>query len=133
MNGCSCKNVFKMWKINFWPVVDKSAFASLPIFGWVFRSVNIKIHKFSSFPATFLFYFMNTFGIISFLVLSLYWPELMRHWQTIESLPIFQNFVHKTAYIRRIRLIAAAALILASGNFSRVVSVLDSKSFILLS
>lgn len=66
------------------------------------------------FSVNFLFYAMNTFGLVSFFVLSLHWPQLMEHWQSIESLPIFQNFVHKTAYTRRIRLISATVLLLAA-------------------
>lgn len=59
---------------------------------------------------------MNTLGLISFFVLSLHWPQLMEYWQSVESLPIFQNVAHKTAYIRRIRFVAATVLLLAFGT-----------------
>lgn len=106
-----------------------STFASFSICNWAtctflfYRSrknsvVSIQYQReiVSLFPATFLFYALNTIGIISFLNLSLYWPELMRHWQTIESLPIFRNYAHKAAYVRSIRLLSATALFLALGN-----------------
>lgn len=60
---------------------------------------------------------MDALEFIGFLVLSMHWPELMRCWQTTESLPIFRNCTYRTAYIRRIRLIASTVLILALGIF----------------
>lgn len=75
----------------------------------------VKIDSFKIVSATFLFYSLNNIGFVSFLVLSLHWPELMRHWQSVESLPIFQNFVHKTAYVRRIRLVSSTVLLMALG------------------
>lgn len=63
---------------------------------------------------------MNTSGFISFFFLSSHWPQLMEHWQSIESLPIFRNFVRKTAYMRRIRLISSTILVLALGAFSAI-------------
>lgn len=72
------------------------------------------------FSVNFLFFAANTLTFISFLVLSLHWPQLMEYWQSIESLPIFRNFVNKTSYIRRIRLISASVLCLAFGTFYEV-------------
>lgn len=71
----------------------------------------------SSFSVNCLFYVLNTLEFIGFLVLSLHWPELMRYWQNIESLPIFQNGTYKTGYVRRIRIVAFTTLLLAFGIY----------------
>lgn len=71
----------------------------------------------SLFSANISFFALNTLVFIGFLNLSLHWPELMRSWQSTESLPVFQNYANKNAYIHRIRLIASSALLLALGDF----------------
>lgn len=72
-------------------------------------------NSFILFSANFLFYAMGTIEFISFLVLSMHWPQLMKHWECVEALPIFRNFEHKTVYIRRIRLISSTVLFFALG------------------
>lgn len=67
--------------------------------------------------ANFIFYALDALEFIGFLILSFYWPELMRCWQTTESLPIFKNCTYKRTYIRRIRIITVTVLVLAFGTF----------------
>lgn len=77
---------------------------------------------FFKFPANLLFYGMNALEFIGFLALSLHWPDLMRQFQMVESLPVFRNCTYKTMYMRRIRFISSIALFLALGSSCSLVS-----------
>lgn len=63
--------------------------------------------------ANILFFSMNGFELLSFFGLALKWPDLMRQWQVVESLPVFQSQKHKNVYIFSIRIIASTALLMA--------------------
>lgn len=81
-----------------------------------------------SFVANLLFYGMNSLAFVSFLILSMHWPELMCTWQTIESLAIFRNCAYKPTYIRRVRLIALTTMLLALSIFNPSTKSLASTS-----
>lgn len=70
------------------------------------------------FSVNLIYYAMNTIGLISSFALSMYWPELMQNWQTVESLPIFRNCTYKATHLRQIRFITSTALFLSLGKFS---------------
>ena len=71
------------------------------------------LRNFCLFSANLLFYGMNALELISFLALAMHWPELMRRWQIVESLPVFRNCSYKISYMRQIRFISLLAMFLA--------------------
>lgn len=70
--------------------------------------------------ALLLFYVSNTCELISFFVLALHWPEIMKGWENAEkNFPSFRSFRQKRNFILKIRLIVFTMLFLAASKLFR--------------
>ncbi|KAJ6635417.1 Gustatory receptor for sugar taste 64f, partial [Pseudolycoriella hygida] len=99
--------------VTYWSLSEKLDFDRFGnVFSFPFIYFSNLIPHFLQVPV--VFYTLNSFARIFFLLLAIKWPSLMQQWQEVESkLPAFETQIGRAALAFRIKMVALVVMLLS--------------------